>query len=223
MKPAEQTPLSCLRMGEPAPRRDIPKGVINIVPGFGETAGGALVKHPGVDKIAFTGSTEVGRIIMQNAAGTFKRVTLELGGKSPNIVFADADLDSAVNGAMLGLFLNQGQCCCAGSRLLVEEKVYGAMVERLAAASEKRKLGDPFDSDNRARPAGRQDAIRQGDGLHRRGQARRGPVRHRRRAVWLEGLLHQADHFRRCERQHEDRQGRDLRAGDAGLEIQGRR
>ncbi len=101
---------------------------------------------PGVDKIAFTGSTEVGRIIMRNAAGTFKRVTLELGGKSPNIVFADADLDSAVNGAMLGLFLNQGQCCCAGSRLLVEDKVYNAMVERLAAAGEKRKLGDPFDT-----------------------------------------------------------------------------
>ncbi len=100
----------------------------------------------GVDKIAFTGSTEVGRIIMRNAAGTFKRVTLELGGKSPNIVFADADLDSAVNGAMLGLFLNQGQCCCAGSRLLVEDKVYNAMVERLAAAGEKRKLGDPFDT-----------------------------------------------------------------------------
>ena len=89
--------------------------MINIVPGFGETAGDALVKHPGVDKVAFTGSTEVGRIIMRNAAGTFKRVTLELGGKSPNIVFADADLDSAVNGAMLGLFLNQGQCCCAAA------------------------------------------------------------------------------------------------------------
>ena len=146
MKPAEQTPLSCLRLGELALEAGFPAGVINIVPGFGETAGDALVKHPGVDKIAFTGSTEVGRIIMRNAAGTFKRVTLELGGKSPNIVFADADLDSAVNGAMLGLFLNQGQCCCAGSRLLVEDKIYNAMVERLAAAGKKRKLGDPFDS-----------------------------------------------------------------------------
>ena len=146
MKPAEQTPLSCLRMGELALEAGYPAGVINIVPGYGETAGNALVMHPGVDKIAFTGSTEVGRIIMRNAASTFKRVTLELGGKSPNIVFADADLDSAVNGAMLGLFLNQGQCCCAGSRLLVEDKVYNAMVERLAAAGEKRKLGDPFDT-----------------------------------------------------------------------------
>jgi aldehyde dehydrogenase (NAD+) len=145
LKPAEQTPLSALRLGELALEAGFPTGVINIVPGYGETAGDALVKHPGVDKIAFTGSTEIGGIIMRNAAGTFKRVTLELGGKSPNIVFADADLDSAVNGAMLGLFLNQGQCCCAGSRLLVEEKIYGAMVERLAAASQKRKLGDPFD------------------------------------------------------------------------------
>jgi aldehyde dehydrogenase (NAD+) len=146
MKPAEQTPLSCLRMGELALEAGYPAGVINIVPGYGETAGDALVKHPGVDKIAFTGSTEVGRIIMRNAAGTFKRVTLELGGKSPNIVFADADLESAVHGAMLGLFLNQGQCCCAGSRLLVQDQVYSEMVERLAAAGEKRKLGDPFDT-----------------------------------------------------------------------------
>jgi aldehyde dehydrogenase (NAD+) len=146
MKPAEQTPLTCLRMGELALEAGYPAGVINIVPGYGETAGDALVKHPGVDKVAFTGSTEVGRIIMRNAAGTFKRVTLELGGKSPNIVFADAELDSAVNGAMLGLFLNQGQCCCAGSRLLVEDKVYNEMVERLATAGEKRKLGDPFDT-----------------------------------------------------------------------------
>src|SRR5580692_6093589 len=145
LKPAEQTPLTALRLGELALEAGFPAGVINIVPGYGETAGDALVKHPGVDKIAFTGSTEVGRMIMRNAAGTFKRVTLELGGKSPNIVFADADLDSAVNGAMLGLFLNQGQCCCAGSRLLVEDKVYNAMVERLADAGEKRKLGDPFD------------------------------------------------------------------------------
>src|SRR6516162_2990172 len=152
MKPAEQTPLSCMRLGELALEAGYPAGVINIVPGYGETAGDALVKHPGVDKIAFTGSTEVGRIIMRNAAETFKRVTLELGGKSPNIVFADADLDSAVAGAMLGLFLNQGQCCCAGSRLLVEDKVYDAMVERLATATGQRKLGDPFDPETEQGP-----------------------------------------------------------------------
>ncbi|MDB5352276.1 MAG: NAD-dependent aldehyde dehydrogenase [Planctomycetota bacterium] len=145
MKPAEQTPLSCLRMGELALEAGFPEGVINIVPGFGETAGGALVDHPGVDKVAFTGSTEVGKIIMRNAANSLKRVTLELGGKSPNIVFADADLDAAVDGAMLGLYLNQGQCCCAGSRLFVEDKVYDATIEKLARKASARKLGDPFD------------------------------------------------------------------------------
>ncbi len=145
LKPAEQTPLSCLRLGELVMEAGFPAGVINIVPGFGETAGDALVKHPGADKVAFTGSTEVGKIIMRNAADTMKRVTLELGGKSPNIVFADADLDAAVEGAILGLYLNQGQCCCAGSRLFVEEKVYDAMVDKLASKAGGRKLGDPFD------------------------------------------------------------------------------
>jgi aldehyde dehydrogenase (NAD+) len=145
LKPAEQTPLTALRMGELAMEAGFPAGVINIVPGFGETAGAPLVAHKGVDKIAFTGESTTGKIIMKSAADTLKRVTLELGGKSPNIVFADADLDAAVDGAMLGLFLNQGQCCCAGSRLLVQDSVYDAMVEKLADRSQSRKLGDPFD------------------------------------------------------------------------------
>ena len=146
LKPAEQTPLTALRMGELALEAGYPAGVINIVPGFGETAGAPLVAHKGVDKIAFTGETTTGKLIMKSAADTLKRVTLELGGKSPNIVFADADLDAAVDGAMLGLFLNQGQCCCAGSRLLVQEPVYDKMVEKLAERSLNRKLGDPFDA-----------------------------------------------------------------------------
>jgi aldehyde dehydrogenase (NAD+) len=146
LKPAEQTPLTALRMGELALEAGYPAGVINIVPGFGETAGAPLVTHKGVDNIAFTGETTTGKLIMKSAADTLKRVTLELGGKSPNIVFADADLDVAVDGAMLGLFLNQGQCCCAGSRLLVEEPVYDKMVEKLAERSLNRKLGDPFDA-----------------------------------------------------------------------------
>jgi aldehyde dehydrogenase (NAD+) len=145
MKPAEQTPLSVLRLGELAMEAGFPAGVINIVNGFGETAGDALVKHKAVDKIAFTGSTEVGQLIMKNAAGTLKRVTLELGGKSPNIVFEDADIDAAVKGAMIGMYLNQGQCCCAGSRLFVQENAYDRMVEAMAKATESRKLGDPFD------------------------------------------------------------------------------
>ncbi len=145
LKPAEQTPLTALRMGELAIEAGFPAGVINIVPGYGETAGDALVKHPAVDKIAFTGATSTGQLIMRNAAQTLKRVTLELGGKSPNIVFADADLDAAADGAMLGLYLNQGQCCCAGSRLFVQDKAYDQLVETLGTKAGKRKLGDPFD------------------------------------------------------------------------------
>jgi len=121
-----------------------PEGVINIVNGFGETAGDALVKHPGVDKIAFTGEYRTAQTIMANAAPTLKRLTFELGGKSPNIVFADADLDQAVSGAMTGIFFNQGEVCCAGSRLFVEQSIHDAFVERFARAAERRKLGDPF-------------------------------------------------------------------------------
>ena len=145
MKPAEQTPLSCLRMAKLAQEAGFPDGVINVVPGYGPTAGGAIVKHPGVDKVAFTGSTEVGQIIMRDAAQTLKRISLELGGKSPNIVFADSDLDAAAAGAHFGLYFNQGQCCCAGSRLFVEDKVHDKFVDKLAAMNTKRKLGDPMD------------------------------------------------------------------------------
>ncbi len=145
LKPAEQTPLTALKLGELALEAGFPAGVINIVPGFGETAGAALVAHKGVDKIAFTGETKTGQLIMKNAADSLKRVTLELGGKSPNIVFADADLDAAVEGAILGLYLNQGQCCCAGSRLFVQDSIYDEVVDRLAERTQGRKVGDPFD------------------------------------------------------------------------------
>ncbi|HET6424258.1 MAG TPA: aldehyde dehydrogenase family protein [Planctomycetaceae bacterium] len=145
MKPAEQTPLSALRLGELALEAGFPKGVINLVPGYGPTAGAALVKHPGVDKIAFTGSTETGQLIMREAAMTLKRTTFELGGKSPNIVFADANLDAAIAGAEFGLFFNQGQCCCAGSRLFVEENIHDEFVEKLVKQAKTRKLGNPFD------------------------------------------------------------------------------
>jgi len=145
LKPAEQTPLTALRMGELALEAGFPAGVVNIVPGFGETAGDALVKHPGVDKIAFTGEGTTAKIILKNACETMKRTTMELGGKSPNIVFADADLDAAIEGSILALYLNQGQCCCAGSRLFVQEAVYDKFVERLGAKVADRKLGDPFD------------------------------------------------------------------------------
>lgn len=146
LKPAEQTPLTALRMGELALEAGFPEGVINIVPGFGETAGAAVAEHMDVDKVAFTGSTVVGKMVMQAAArSNLKRVTLELGGKSPNIVFADADLDKAVEGSFIGLYLNQGQCCCAGSRLFVEEKIHDEFVAKILARTKKQKLGSQFE------------------------------------------------------------------------------
>ena len=145
MKPAEQTPLSCLRMARLAQKAGIPDGVINIVPGYGPTAGAALVKHPDVDKIAFTGSGEVARIIMRDAAQTLKRITFELGGKSPNIIFDDADLDAAAAGAHFGLYFNQGQCCCAGSRVFVQDKLHDKLIDRIVAMNKTRKLGNPLD------------------------------------------------------------------------------
>src|SRR5215475_1500461 len=146
MKPAEQTPLTALRVGELILEAGFPEGVINLLPGYGPTAGAAIARHMDVDKVAFTGSTEVGHLIMKAAAETnLKRVTLELGGKSPNIVFADADMEEAIEGAHFALFFNQGQCCCAGSRLYVEEKAYDEFVEKSVARAKKRTVGNPFD------------------------------------------------------------------------------
>jgi aldehyde dehydrogenase (NAD+) len=146
MKPAEQTPLSALRIGELIVEAGFPEGVVNLLTGFGPTAGAAIARHMDVDKVAFTGSTEVGHLIMEAAAkSNLKRVTLELGGKSPNIVFGDTDLDDAVEGAHFGLFFNHGQCCCAGSRVFVEEKIYGQFVEKSGARARNRTVGDPFD------------------------------------------------------------------------------
>src|SRR5580658_1088246 len=146
MKPAEQTPLSALRIGELIVEAGYPEGVVNILPGFGPTAGAAIARHMDVDKVAFTGSTEVGRLIMEAAAkSNLKRISLELGGKSPNIIFEDSDLDDAVEGAHFGLFVNQGQSCCAGSRVFVEEKIYDQFVEKSVARARKRRVGDPLD------------------------------------------------------------------------------
>jgi aldehyde dehydrogenase (NAD+) len=146
MKPAEQTPLSALRIGELILEAGFPEGVVNVLPGFGPTAGAAIAGHMDVDKVAFTGSTEVGHLVMEAAAkSNLKPVTLELGGKSPNIIFADVDLDEAVEGAHAGLFSNQGQSCCAGSRVFVDKAIYDRFVEKSIARAEKRVVGDPFD------------------------------------------------------------------------------
>ncbi|MGH7789490.1 MAG: aldehyde dehydrogenase family protein, partial [Candidatus Binatia bacterium] len=145
LKPAEQTPLSALRLGELLEEAGFPAGVVNIVTGFGETAGAAIAAHPDIDKVAFTGSTEVGHAIMRAAAGNLKRVSLELGGKSPNIVFADADLDAAAIGAASAIYFNHGQCCCAGSRLFIEQSVYDRVMPRLIEYSEQIKIGPGMD------------------------------------------------------------------------------
>ncbi|KHJ87607.1 aldehyde dehydrogenase family protein, partial [Oesophagostomum dentatum] len=146
MKPAEQTPLSALHVASLIKEAGFPPGVVNIIPGYGPTAGAAISGHMGVDKVAFTGSTEIGKLVMTAAAqSNVKKVTLELGGKSPNIIFGDADLDFAANQAHFGLFFNQGQTCCAGSRVFVEGKIYDDFIAKSKELAEKRVLGDPFD------------------------------------------------------------------------------
>src|SRR5438445_5338071 len=146
LKPAEQTPLTALRVAVLAQEAGFPDGVINVITGFGPTAGAALSSHMDVDKVAFTGEYLTGQIVMEAAAkSNLKRVSLELGGKSPNVIFADADLDAAVEGSYFGLFFNQGQCCCAGSRLFVEEKIHDQLVEKQVQKAKSQKVGDPFD------------------------------------------------------------------------------
>jgi len=145
LKPAEQTPLSALLLGELIQEAGIPDGVVNIVPGFGETAGAALAAHPDVDKVAFTGSTEVGKLILQAAAGNLKKVSLELGGKSPNVVLSDVDIDSATAGAANAIFFNHGQCCCAGSRLYVESDIFDKVVDGVSKAASNIRVGPGMD------------------------------------------------------------------------------
>ena len=152
VKPAEITPLSALRIGELALEAGVPPGVLNIVTGKGRVVGDAIVAHPGIDKVTFTGSPSVGRGILQGAAGNFKRVTLELGGKSANVIFADANIDNAVRAAASGIFFNTGQVCSAGSRILAHRDVYDEVVERLAARAKGLKVGDPSERETTMGP-----------------------------------------------------------------------
>ncbi len=164
LKPAEETPLTALRMGELMMEAGLPPGVLNIVPGYGETAGAHLAAHDDVDKIAFTGSTEVGKLIVKASAGNLKRVSLELGGKSPNIIFADADIDMAVQGAANAIFFNHGQVCTAGSRLYVQEPHYDRVVEEIAAKASRFKLGSGLDPDAEMGPLVSQDQLKRVSG-----------------------------------------------------------
>jgi phenylacetaldehyde dehydrogenase len=170
LKPAEQTPLTAIRLGELVQEAGFPDGVINIVTGFGET-GAAIVEHPGVDKVSFTGSTEVGKIILGAARGNLKRVTLELGGKSPVIVFPDADMDKAIEGASRGIFTNTGQVCAAGSRLYAHPKVFDQMVEGIARFAAKLKVGAGVDPGTDMGPVVSQEQFDRVTGYLRAGAA----------------------------------------------------
>lgn len=145
LKPAEETPLTAIRLGEICQEAGLPNGVLNIVTGFGETTGAPLATHPGVDKVAFTGSTEVGKLIVKAAAHDLKKLTLELGGKSPNIVLNDANLDIAIPGAASAIFFNQGQCCAAGSRLFIQDKIYDQVVAGISDYAKNLKVGPGLD------------------------------------------------------------------------------
>jgi aldehyde dehydrogenase (NAD+) len=152
LKPAEEAPLTSLRLAELCQEAGVPPGVINVVTGYGETAGAALAAHPGVDKVAFTGSHLTGQSIIRASAGNLKRVSLELGGKSPDVVFADADLDAAVPGAAMAVFANSGQICSAGTRLFVEQKIYEEFTSKVAAFSRTLKVGNSSNADTQVGP-----------------------------------------------------------------------
>ena len=152
LKPAEQTPLTALEIANWFSEIGLPAGVVNIVTGFGETCGAPLVKHPDVNKIAFTGSAQVGKIIVKQAAETVKRVTLELGGKSPNIFFADADFEAAIDGALFGVFINQGEVCSAGSRILVQKPIYKKFVDAMTEKARNIRLGPPLERETKMGP-----------------------------------------------------------------------
>src|SRR6266480_3487600 len=159
LKPAEQTPATAMELGKLIQEAGFPDGVVNILPGYGETAGAALAAHPGIDKVAFTGSTEVGKLVAKAAADNLTKVSLELGGKAPNIVFADADIEQAVNGAMMGIFFNQGQVCCAGSRLFVEEDVKEEFLSKLKEKSQRIIVGDPMNQATQMGPQVSQEQL----------------------------------------------------------------
>ena len=213
LKAAEQTPLTALRLAELIQEAGFPPGVVNILTGFGETAGAALAAHPDVDKVAFTGSTEVGKLIVQAAAGNLKKVSLELGGKSPAIILPDADLDLAIAGAANAIFFNHGQCCCAGSRLYAHKSVYDRVVAGVADIAGKIKVGPGPRPGDRDGAAGVGRAVRARHRLYRGrtpvGRAGRG----RRQPGRQPGLLRCADSVGEHHAGHEGDPRGNLRPG----------
>ena len=218
LKPAEQTPLTALEFASYLADAGLPPGVVNIITGFGETAGAPLVKHPDVNKVAFTGSAAVGKAIVKMAADTLKRVTLELGGKSPNIFFADADFESAIDGALFGVFINQGEVCSAGSRILVETSIYSKFVDAMSEKAKTIRLGPPLERETKMGPLVSKeqfDRVRSYQEIGKKSEGRGG-----RRPFFGEhtGLLRRADDFLRCGQFFTHRARRDFwtrRCGDS--------
>ena len=217
LKPAEQTPLTALEIAKWFAEVGLPAGVVNVVTGFGESCGAPLVQHPDVNKIAFTGSASVGKIIVKQAADTVKRVTLELGGKSPNIFFADADFEAAIDGALFGVFINQGEVCSAGSRILVQKSIYKKFVDAMAEKAKTIKLGAPLDRDTKMGPLvskEQYDRVRSYQEIGKgRSQAR---LRRRTRREIRQRLLRRADHLLRCRQLRPHRPRRNFRPGRHG-------
>ena len=219
LKPAETTPLTALKLAEVIREAGLPPGVVNIVTGAGDT-GAAIVNHPGVDKIAFTGSTEVGRIIQRALAGTGKKYTLELGGKAANIIFADAAIDQAVEGIVNGIFFNQGHVCCAGSRLLVQESVADEVIQKLKDRMETLIVGDPLDKNtdigaiNSQTAAGHDQVLPQDRAAKKAPRCTRASCRCSRT-----GLLVPADYFHRRCAVASRRAGRDIRPGAGDADV----
>ena len=222
LKPAEQTPLTALRLGEILLEAGIPEGVVNVITGFGPGAGSSIAEHPDIDKVSFTGSTEVGKLILQASAGNLKRVSLELGGKSPNIILPDADMDQAVRNAANGVFFNSGQVCVAGTRIFVQRDIYDGFVDKLTSFSESMTTGDPLEPRHPPGTPGFERAIRSGQELPGNRQAGRRSRHHRGQSERGQRLLRQADRFRRREQQYEDRARRNLRAGRRRDSVQRR-
>ena len=218
LKPAEQTPLTAIRLAGILAEAGVPDGVVNVVTGFGETAGAALAAHPMVDKVAFTGSTEVGKLIVHAAAGNLKKVTLELGGKSPNIVFDDAPGD-AVAGAANAIFFNHGQCCVAGSRLFVQEDRFDEVVEGVSEIAKSIKLGPGMDEGTQMGPLVSDEQLRRVTGYLDVRQVGRRHRAHRRRPLGRHRLLRRADRHHQHPAGHDDRPRGDLRPGRGGRAV----
>ena len=224
LKPAEQTPITALEMANWLADVGLPPGVVNIITGFGETCGAPLVQHPDVNKIAFTGSAAVGKIIVKQAADTVKRVTLELGGKSPNIFFADADFEAAIDGALFGVFINQGEVCSAGSRILVQKPIYKKFVDAMAAKAKTIKLGAPLDRDTKMGPLVSKDQYDRVRSYQEVGKERRqARSRRRTRREICQRLLRGAYNFLRSRQQRPHRPRRNFRTGCGGDPIRRRK